>query len=788
MIRYRKSFLISLLMLLIPGLYLATMARTLVLGDPTEYTFVANILGIAHPPGYAVITLLGKLFQSLIPFGSIPWRMHLLSVTTATTAALLIFGVVRTIGQLPELKLPPWLVTLVAVFSAVTAATAADIWQHAIHANPHIMTAAFLIANLYFLTKWWAQNRNLDLAARSDRWLLVFCLSAGLGVAHHPLTVFAFPAYALFILWSQPSIWRQWRRLLKMISLALLGLSVWLYFPIRSPMEPAFGPSTMNTLNGFLDHVLARGLSESLPYYGWADQLNRAVVFWTLLKLQYAVPIILLSTFGLVWLFRSSRRPLFLLYLLAFAGNYAFVISLKAQDIMAYLLGPFLLLGMLSGVGLLGVLTILQDRAQVRARGVLLTVGLFILLGPVLQISRNAPLISLRDYDEGNAYVDELFRTFQGTNKGAVLLNDWEHMTPLWYTRFVDDRWPDERDVRPEFVSAARSWLQNVFDFLPGGPVYLSNFRRDVVDAGFRLRPMGSFYQVVEPGDASLPADLTPVSIPGSEVELVGYLLPKTEVTAGDFIPVTLAMRAPQGTEEYYVPVLAVAGVSYPFTTDSHVTSPDWVPGEIIVERFDIALPHDLAGGDYPVTANLRNLSQDQTIPLDVVIGNLSVTAQDHPVDTSHLLANFRQRVGLMGATARSNGQRRQAPWPDPISVQPGDIIHLAFRWESLAPAEESYTIFIHLIDLANQPVVDNLDYTPLGGAMPTHLWIPKWLPGQQMSDPYRMQVPAELPPGEYLIEVGLYEMVGKRRLLMSDLDGNLIGDRYILGEVVVEP
>jgi hypothetical protein len=89
---------------------------------------------------------------------------------------------------------------------------------------------------------------------------------------------------------------------------------------------------------------------------------------------------------------------------------------------------------------------------------------------------------------------------------------------------------------------------------------------------------------------------------------------------------------------------------------------------------------------------------------------------------------------------------------------------------------------------LGNRPVIDNLDYTPLGGAFPTHLWIPKWLPGQRVLDPYRMELPPDLPPGTYQIEVGLYEMVSRRRLHISDTNGNLVGDRYILGQVIVEP
>ena len=803
---------------IIPILYLLTLAQTLVLGDPTEYTFVAHILGIAHPPGYAFFTVVGKLWQTIIPFGPIPWRMHLLSALAASLAALFTYGTIRTLTQSSPRDYPG-LGRIAALFAALVIATATDHWQHAIHANPHIVTAAFLAANLYFLTRWAIGERNEDShegrratdqpSPPSSRLspLYAFCLSAGLGVTHHPLTVMAFPAYAIFVVWIRPSILRDWRILLKMIAFALLGLSIWLYFPIRSPMQPDFGPHTMNTLNGFLDHVLARGLSDSLPYYSWADQPNRALVFWSLLRLQFSLPVIFLAVWGIVWLLlptSAERRakgrgrplaprllPLAFLYLFAFLGNYAFTISLKAQDTMAYLLGPFLIVGLLAGIGLYGLLVASLWRFQLNRQMILLLAGGVFLLGPMLNMARNAPHISLRQYSEGDSYVTAVFNHFQNQNEGAVLLNDWEHMTPLWYTRFVEARWPEAADVQPEFVSAAVPWVESVFNYLPGGPVYLSNYRRELTEVGedgFRLRPSGPFYQVVEPDDTSLPPELHPISAVGGDVELIGYLLPQPAVTAGDYVPLTLAMRTMVGTADFYVPILYVGDIAYPFTTDSHLITPKWKPDEVIVERFDFALPHDLPTGEYPLTINLKNLSTDEEFELNLQLGNLQVTEQDFPVGTGHLLANFRQRVGLMSARVRGeDGRSAVAPWSEPITAQANDTLNILLQWQSLAPAEESYTIFVHLIDLGNQPIIDNLDYTPLGGAFPTHLWIPKWLPGQRVLDPYRMQLPPDLPPGTYQIEVGLYEMVSRRRLHISDAEGNLVGDRYILGQVIIE-
>ncbi|VAW31499.1 Permease of the drug/metabolite transporter (DMT) superfamily, partial [hydrothermal vent metagenome] len=364
-----QSLISSLPLLLIPVLYIFTLAQSPVLGDPSEYTFVANILGIAHPPGYAFFTLLGKLVQTIVPIGTIAWRMHLLATVTASLGAWFVFGIIRTVaGDLTGFA------NLSGLFGAFVVATAVNYWQHAIHANPHILTATFMAANLYFLTRWWAEGEGVNggrgewvikssstpspaTAGRhhpftpSNKWLYAFCLSAGLGITHHPLTVFGFPAYALFIIWVRPSLFKEWRTLLKMIGFGLLGLSVWLYFPIRSPMAPGFGPTTMNTLNGFLDHVLARGLSDSLPFFSLADQPDRARVFFSLLRLQYTLPVIFLALFGLLYPFISpkasplhpfTRSPI-TLYALTFLGTYAFVISLRAQDIMAYLIGSFLL-------------------------------------------------------------------------------------------------------------------------------------------------------------------------------------------------------------------------------------------------------------------------------------------------------------------------------------------------------------------------------------------------------------------------------------------------------------
>src|SRR5437762_3568284 len=60
------------------AVYVSTLHPTVAGGDSGELTVVAATLGVAHPPGYPLHTLLAKLF-TFIPHGSIAWRVNLLS-------------------------------------------------------------------------------------------------------------------------------------------------------------------------------------------------------------------------------------------------------------------------------------------------------------------------------------------------------------------------------------------------------------------------------------------------------------------------------------------------------------------------------------------------------------------------------------------------------------------------------------------------------------------------------------------------------------------------------------
>ncbi len=772
-------------------LYVTTLAPGLVFGDPAEYTFVPHIWGIMHPPGYAFQTVLGGLWQRLIPLGTVAYRANLLSAFAGAGIVALVYGSVRTLIPTrvrgPRAYLPGLLAALSTVVST-------DIWQHSIHANAHIVTALLAALSLFMLLRWW---RSIEDSRPCDRWLYMFCVVAGVSVTHHPLLVFSFPAYAAFIIAVRPRILLQGRTLLRMGGFALLGLSVWLYLPLRAslPTPVPFGPQNTNTLDGFLNLVLARGLRVNLFHFGWADQPDRLLVLWSLLRLQANLPLLALMLVGLasLWLRRWRMGLLITLFLIV---NLAFIIN-SIQDVMAYLLVPLVGLMLLIGIGLSAFADLLAPLPDRYRAPVWTALALLALVLPLYRAAALAPRVSLRHFDEADRWVSEVYVRFKGQREGAVLLGHWEHLTPLWYAAWVEGRPFAPEDLTLVFVASgtARPWVDAVWANLGKGPVYVSGYQPDLVAEGFRLHAVGDrLYRVLPP-----PADQVPLMdiAPGEQagpVVVAGVDLPDAEVVPGQRIPLTVALYTSEGTEEIIFPYTMLGDVTMAYTTDGHWLSPWWEPGEIIVERYDLRAPLDALPGEYPLRLGLRSLTTGEALTFDdgvelLDLGTVTIRAEqpDRTYLPARMLADIGHQVALVSARASARGQRVDAVWGEPLQVRPGDTISIAITWSTIRPPDDNWKVFIHLLDAGNR-VVAQQDFPPLGGSFPTYLWFPKWVPGQTVIDPYHLVVPPDAPAGEYRIVVGLYGFNTQQRLHFFDRTGNLSGDHFILGVVQVKP
>jgi len=80
-------------------LYLQTLAPSVatLFDDSLEFPLAAHDLAIAHPTGYPLYILLGKLF-SLAPGPNVAWSVNLLSAASAALTVVFVYLIVRELG------------------------------------------------------------------------------------------------------------------------------------------------------------------------------------------------------------------------------------------------------------------------------------------------------------------------------------------------------------------------------------------------------------------------------------------------------------------------------------------------------------------------------------------------------------------------------------------------------------------------------------------------------------------------------------------------------------------
>jgi hypothetical protein len=159
---------------------------------------------------------------------------------------------------------------------------------------------------------------------------------------------------------------------------------------------------------------------------------------------------------------------------------------------------------------------------------------------------------------------------------------------------------------------------------------------------------------------------------------------------------------------------------------------------------------------------------------------------------------------GTPGATASVGvGTLKRAPQPAPIPAQArpvntvfGEAIELSHAlvpekvngdeslplilyWRCHARVADDYTVFVHLLQ-PDGAFVAAYDSQPLDGLYPTSFWAA----GEMVVD--MRTITLDAPPGEYLLQVGLYDLESGARLPVSGKHAEL-GDRVLLQSLEID-
>jgi len=245
---YRPSYAAAgVASLVVFVLYLVTLSPSTAMWDASEYIASAYILGIPHPPGNPFFVLLGHVFGHLPIAPTVAQRINVLAAICSAVSAGMWFLITERVlvGWLPR----RWQRIAGGALAALIGATAFTVWNQSV-VNEKVYTVSLLFfAVVSWLTVLWSDDPD---ARNSDRILVLIAYLLGLGYTNHPAGLLVAPAVGLAVLARRWETLLRWRLILACLGAIVLGLTPFIYQPIRAAHFPAIneGEPTACT-NGF---------------------------------------------------------------------------------------------------------------------------------------------------------------------------------------------------------------------------------------------------------------------------------------------------------------------------------------------------------------------------------------------------------------------------------------------------------------------------------------------------------------------------------------------------------
>ncbi len=243
------------------ALYYVTLAPTIAFWDTAEYIAAAKVLGIPHPPGNPLFTLLGHVW-GLLPLASdYAVKINLFAAFTSAAGAGFWFLIAeRWLRAILPTRLPRLGATFAGVFASATAWT---VWSQST-VNEKVYTLSLLtIAIVVWCAVYWADQ---PAGERRDRWLVLGVYLSLLSTTNHQMGILGLPVLLWYVVSTDWQVVLRWRVVSLALFLAVLGVTLhYIYLPMRAAQFP---PINEGEPAGFFSQALK-------------DNLNRA---------QYAKP------------------------------------------------------------------------------------------------------------------------------------------------------------------------------------------------------------------------------------------------------------------------------------------------------------------------------------------------------------------------------------------------------------------------------------------------------------------------------------------------------------------
>lgn len=416
------------------------MCPTIYTMDNGELILAAYGLELAHPTGYPLFCVLGKIFTSLIPFGTIAWRINAMNAIISAAGIGILFLALSEVAR-----------KQIALFIALFFAVSPLFWDTAASAEVHGLSALLISLEL-LLFLLWRRTR--------DRKLLCYlALTAGFAATNHMISMLIMPGLLLGILLHDRRVIRDWPVLLKSLVLFLLPLSLYLYLPIRAEASRGSIWGDFYAAYGFWGHVTGRLFqSQMLTLMPVVVKKNSLAFLKTLIGCLPPYLIWILPA-GFAALLGRRHGKLLWPLVTVITLNIAYAMSYQIPDIEQYFIPTMLVLSVIAAAGL--------DYVIERLRTVKMkTAAAYALAGIVLATG----IVRLPTMNKHNAHyiMDFAQNIFETLDKDALFIACGDSaFNAMRYAIEIEGKRPDvimlQRDIMRGWIKGSAEWTARYY-------------------------------------------------------------------------------------------------------------------------------------------------------------------------------------------------------------------------------------------------------------------------------------------------------------------------------------
>lgn len=354
--------------------YLTTIAPSVIQIDTGELATVQATLGIAHPTGYPLFTILGYLFSLIpLPFSKI-FQLNLLaalytaaSVSVFTLTSKLIldniqsFNLRKAIKQkvkqkkqqekeksesTSEFNIPETTKILASVFGGLFLAFSKTFWFQSNSVEVYSLHLLLISLIIYFLIRAFLFAKN---ESKIDKHWIWFSIALALGFTNHMTTLLIIPGIAFLYFYQNKFNVRSFKQILLMLLVFFpVLILIYSYFPIRASQNPIMNWGNPIDLERILRHI--SGKQYQVWLFSSSDSAAKQFeYFFSNLGSEFSIVFIIILL-GVIYSF-SKARKFFLFNLIVFFSTVLYSINYDIVDIDSYFLLAYISLAFFAVFG-----------------------------------------------------------------------------------------------------------------------------------------------------------------------------------------------------------------------------------------------------------------------------------------------------------------------------------------------------------------------------------------------------------------------------------------------------